>query len=48
MLHYQWFADMGYVDAQRVVGRLLSQGGDQFVEKGFHYVRCSQNQKAMT
>ena len=40
VLHYQWFADMGYVDAQRVVGRLLSQAGEQSAEKGLRYVRC--------
>lgn len=39
MLHYQWFADMGYTDAQRIVGRLLSQAGDQSAEKGLRYVR---------
>lgn len=39
VLHYQWFADMGYVDAQRVVGRLLSQAGESSSEKGLRYVR---------
>ena len=39
VLHYQWFADMGYVDAQRVVGRLLSQAGESSAEKGLRYVR---------
>ena len=39
MLHYQWFADMGYVDAQRAVGRLLSQGGAELAEKALRYFR---------
>ena len=41
MLHYQWFADMGYVDAQRAVGRLLSQGGAELAEKALRYFRST-------
>lgn len=40
MLHYQWLADMGYVDAQRVVGHLMSQAGEQSAAKGVRYIRC--------
>ena len=39
VMHYQWFADMGDVDAQMVVGRLLSQGGEQSAAKGLKYLR---------
>ena len=40
LLHYQWFADMGYVDAQRAVGRLLSQGGVELADQALRYFRC--------
>lgn len=39
LLHYQWFADMGYVDAQRAVGRLLAHGGPEMAIKALHYFR---------
>ena len=39
LLHYQWFADMGYVDAQRAVGRLLANGGPEMATKALHYFR---------
>ena len=48
VLHYQWFADMGYVDAQRVVGRLLSQAGESSSEKGLRYVRSDPCKKSST
>ena len=40
-LHYQWFADMGYVDAQRAIGRLLSQGDVDEVQQALKYFRYS-------
>lgn len=39
LLHYQWFADMGYVDAQRTVGRLLAQGSPQQAQNAMHYFK---------
>ena len=42
VLHLQWFADMGNVDAQRMLGRLLAQGsGPQDLRRALRYFRCA-------
>ena len=37
MLHYQWFADMGNVDAQRAVGHMLTHGALQDPVRALRY-----------
>lgn len=39
MLHYQWFADMGNMDAARVVGKMLSSGGSHNSDQALRYFR---------
>ena len=39
MLHYQWFADMGSVEAQRAVGQISSHGPHKNTEQALRYFR---------
>ncbi|KAK9842763.1 hypothetical protein WJX74_002011 [Apatococcus lobatus] len=39
MMHYQWFADMGNVDAQRAVGHMLTHGNLQDPARALQYFR---------
>ena len=42
VLHYQWFADQGNVDAQRAVGHILSAAGAQRDPAGaLRYFQCA-------
>lgn len=41
VLHYQWFADLGNVDAQRAVGQILSAGGaGRDPQQALRYFQC--------
>lgn len=42
VLHYQWFADLGSVEAQRAVGQIFSHGAMRNPEQALRYFRCSQ------
>ena len=39
MLHYQWFADLGSVEAQRAVGQILTHGPQRNPEQALKYFR---------
>lgn len=39
VLHYQWFADLGSVEAQRAVGQIFSHGAMRNPEQAFRYFR---------
>jgi TPR repeat protein len=39
VLHYQWFADLGNVDAQRAVGHILSHGAVRDLDQALRYFR---------
>lgn len=42
VLHYRWFADLGSVEAQRVVGQILSAAGAQRDPAGaLRYFQCA-------
>lgn len=42
VLHYQWFADMGNVDAQRMLGKILAQGSEPHdMRRALRYFRCA-------
>ena len=42
MLHFQWFADMGNAEAQRTLGQMLNQGGQQRdPQQALRYFRCA-------
>lgn len=43
VLHYQWFADLGSVEAQRAVGQIFSHGAMRNPEQALRYFRCSQH-----
>ena len=41
VLHFQWFADMGNAEAQRTLGQMLNQGGQQRdPAQALRYFRC--------
>ena len=40
VLHYQWFADLGSVEAQRAVGQIFSHGAMRNPEQAIRYFRC--------
>lgn len=40
VLHYQWFADLGSVEAQRAVGQIFSHGAMRNPEQALRYFRC--------
>ena len=39
MLHYQWFADLGSVEAQRAVGHLFSHGSLRDPDQALRYFK---------
>ncbi len=39
VLHYQWFADLGSVEAQRAVGQIFSHGALRNPEQALRYFR---------
>lgn len=39
VLHYQWFADLGSVEAQRAVGHLFSHGALRNPEQALRYFK---------
>jgi TPR repeat protein len=39
VLHYQWFADFGNVDAARAVAHMLSHGAARDYEQAIRYLR---------
>lgn len=39
MLHYQWFADLGSVEAQRAVGHLFSHGPLRNPDQALRYFK---------
>ena len=39
VLHYQWFADFGNVDAARAVAHMLSHGAGRDYERALRYMR---------
>ena len=39
VLHYQWFADMGNLDAQRQLARMFSQGAQADLPRSLRYFR---------
>ena len=41
VLHYQWFADLGSVEAQRAVGQIFSHGAMRNPEQALRYFRCT-------
>ena len=41
VLHYQWFADLGSVEAQRAVGQIFSHGTMRNPEQALRYFRYS-------
>ena len=41
VLHFQWFADLGSAEAQRTLGQMLNQGGQQRdPAQALRYFRC--------
>ncbi len=40
MLHYQWFADFGNVDAARAVAHMLTHGSLRDYDQAIYYLRC--------
>ena len=42
VLHYQWFADMGNLDAQRQLARMFASGEEADLQRSLHYYRHAQ------
>lgn len=40
VLHYQWFADMGNLDAQRQLARMFAHGEQADLPRSLRYFRC--------